>query len=109
MNWNWQQPDWPNFTWDAGRLRRAEELFLLGSGSFLGTARHLGSGEREQLTLEAISSEAITTSEIEREILDRASVQASIRKQLGLATVSGALDVPGVHFEAPYCGIGSNR
>ena len=88
MNWNWQQPDWPNFTWDAGCLRRAEELFLLGSGSFLGTARHLGSGEMEQLTIEAISSEAITTSEIEGEILDRASVQSSIRKQLGLATDS---------------------
>src|SRR5947199_7996566 len=33
-----------------------------------------------------MSTEAVTTSEIEGEILDRASVQSSLRKQLGLAT-----------------------
>jgi hypothetical protein len=33
-----------------------------------------------------VSSEALTASEIEGEILDRASVQSSIRRQLGLAT-----------------------
>ena len=32
-----------------------------------------------------MSTEAVTTSEIEGEILDRASVQSSIRRQLGLA------------------------
>ena len=36
--------------------------------------------------MEAISAEAVTTSEIEGEILDRASVQSSIRRQLGLAS-----------------------
>ena len=46
--------------------------------------RHLGAEDQEQLTIEAISSEAITTSEIEGEILDRASVQSSIRRQFGL-------------------------
>ncbi len=40
--------------------------------------------DTEQLTVEAISTEAMTTSEIEGEILDRASVQSSIRRQLGL-------------------------
>lgn len=86
MIWNWQQSDWPNFTWDAARLRRAEEQFLLGSGRLEGTMRHLGAGDREQFTIESISSEALTTSEIEGEILNRASVQSSIRRQLGLAT-----------------------
>jgi len=42
--------------------------------------------DRDQLTIEAMSTEAVTTSEIEGEILDRASVQSSLRKQLGLAT-----------------------
>jgi len=86
MTWNWQQSDWPNFTWDAARLRKAEEQFLLGSGMFAGTIKHLGDKDREQLTIESISTEALTTSEIEGEILDRASVQSSIRRQLGLAT-----------------------
>jgi Fic family protein len=86
MSWNWQRPDWPHFTWDAPRLRKAEEQFLLGSGMFAGTIKHLGDQDREQLTIEAISTEALTTSEIEGEILDRASVQSSIRRQLGLAS-----------------------
>src|SRR6204780_2854626 len=86
MTWNWQQPDWPDFSWDANRLRKAEEHFLVGTGVFAGTLKHLSPPDQEQLTIEAISTEAVTTSEIEGEILDRASVQSSIRRQFGLAT-----------------------
>ena len=85
MVWNWQQPDWPNFAWDETRLAKAEGHFLLGAGVLVGTVKHLRQEDREQLTVEAMSTEALTTSEIEGEILDRASVQSSIRKQLGLA------------------------
>src|SRR6266403_3049007 len=84
MTWNWQQPDWPNFSWEKARLRKAEEHFLVGAGVFAGTLKHLPQSDQEQLTIEAISTEAVTTSEIEGEILDRASVQYSIRRQLGL-------------------------
>src|SRR6266446_10776998 len=86
MAWNWQKPDWPNFRWDRARLETAEKQFLVSGGVFVGTARHLGKEEHDQLTIEAMSTEAVTTSEIEGEILDRASVQSSLRKQLGLAT-----------------------
>lgn len=85
MTWNWQQPDWPEFTWDQTRLKKAEQEFLIQSGTFAGAVKHLGEDDREQLTIEAISTEALTTSEIEGEVLNRASVQSSIRKQLGLA------------------------
>jgi len=85
MMWNWQQPDWPQFTWESGRLSVAEREFLLGGGMLVGTVKHLPSGECDQLTVEAMSTEAVTTSEIEGEVLDRASVQSSIRRQLGLA------------------------
>jgi Fic family protein len=85
MTWNWQQPDWPSFVWDRARLGAAEKQFLVSGGVFLGTVRHVGDEERDQLRVEAMSTEAVTTSEIEGEILDRASVQSSIRKQLGLA------------------------
>jgi Fic family protein len=84
MTWNWQQPDWPTFQWDEARLETAEKQFLVGGGMVVGTVRHLGNEERDQLTIEAMSTEAVTTSEIEGEILDRVSVQSSIRKQLGL-------------------------
>jgi len=86
MTWNWQKPDWPNFRWNDTRLEAAEKQFLVSGGVFVGTVRHLGKEERNQLTIEAMSTEAVTTSEIEGEILDRASVQSSLRKQLGLAT-----------------------
>jgi Fic family protein len=84
MAWNWQKPDWPNFAWDQSRLEKAEQQFLLGAGLLVGTVKHLSEEDRQQLTVEAMSTEAITTSEIEGEILDRASVQSSIRRQLGL-------------------------
>src|SRR5450755_4655986 len=85
MLWNWQQADWPDFTWEQPRLAEAERQFLLGGGLLFGAVKHLGREECSQLTIEAISTEALTTSEIEGEILDRASVQSSIRRQLGLA------------------------
>jgi Fic family protein len=85
MTWNWQKSDWRNFRWDPARLEIAEKLFLVGGGVFIGTLRHLGKEEHDQLTIEAMSTEAVTTSEIEGEILDRASVQSSLRRQLGLA------------------------
>jgi Fic family protein len=86
MTWTWQLSDWPEFTWQPSRLARAEERFLIRGGVFLGTVSHLGGSDQEQLTIEALSVEAVSSSEIEGEILDRVSVQSSIRRQLGLGT-----------------------
>ena len=86
MQWNWQQPDWPDFTWNAPRLVQAEAHFLQHAGQFNGTVRFLPADDLAALTIEAISTEALTTSAIEGEILDRDSVQSSIRRQFGLAT-----------------------
>jgi Fic family protein len=85
MTWNWEKPDWPRFRWENARLAVAEKEFLIGGGMLAGTLKHLGEDEREQFTVESMSTEAVTTSEIEGEVLDRASVQSSIRRQLGLA------------------------
>src|SRR6516225_7432929 len=85
MPWNWQNPDWPNFTWDRGRMASAEEQFLLGSGVVIGSVKHLGEQEHKQLLVELMSAEAVTTSKIEGEVLNRDSVQSSIQRQLGLA------------------------
>src|SRR5258706_7105677 len=88
MTWKRQQTHWANFSWDKGRLRKAEEHFLVGAGVFAGAFKHLPQSDQEQLTVETISTEAVTTSEIEGEILDRASVESSIRRQLRLAADS---------------------
>ncbi len=84
MAWNWQQPDWPRFSWSRDRLARAEEHFLVGGGVILGGVRHLDGDSRDRLIVESMSEEAVTSSEIEGEVLDRGSVQSSIRRQLRL-------------------------
>jgi Fic family protein len=85
MTWNWQKTGWPKFRWKASRLVLAEKEFLIAGGKLAGTVKHLGEEQREQITVDSMSTEAVTTSEIEGEILNRASVQSSIRRQLGLA------------------------
>lgn len=58
-------------------------MFLRGAGVFVGAAKHLHGTAHEPLLVDAMSSEALTTSEIEGEFLDRVSVQSSIQRQLG--------------------------
>lgn len=86
MTWNWQQSDWPHFIWNSAVLVRQEDQFLLGGGVLVGVTKHLSVEDWDQVRVEAMSEEAITTSEIEGEMLNRASVQSSIQRQLGLTT-----------------------
>jgi Fic family protein len=85
MTWNWQQKSWPHFTSNEARLAAAEREFLLRGGVLLGSIKHLSEDDRNQLAIEALSAEAMSTSEIEGELLDRASIQSSLQRQLGLA------------------------
>lgn len=84
MRWNWEQPDWPNFTYDKQALEPLEREFLLRSGEFLGVFRHVDQDDCDQIRIDLISEEALKTSEIEGEYLNRDSVQTSLRLQLGL-------------------------
>ena len=85
MVWNWQIPGWPDFRYDAAALAPLEQRFLLSSGEILGAVHHVGSSERDQLRIDLLSDEAMKTSAIEGEMLDRQSVQSSLRRQLGLS------------------------
>jgi Fic family protein len=91
MTWNWQRPGWPNFAYDSKALDALERQFLRQSGEFVGACKHIGSDDQETLKIELISEEAVKTSEIEGEILDRDSVQSSLRHQFGLGA-----EAPGV-------------
>jgi Fic family protein len=86
MVWNWQQPDWPRFTFDAALLDPLEQQLLRHSGEFVGAFRHISKDDQDLIKIELISDEAVKTSEIEGEILDRESVQSSLREQFGLGT-----------------------
>ena len=85
MRWNWQQPDWPDFTYNAAHLRPLEDRFLKGAGVVVGTMAHVAASDRDSLTITLIAQEAVDSSAIEGEVLDRTSVQSSVAKHLGLA------------------------
>jgi Fic family protein len=84
MTWNWQSPKWPNFTYDSKALEPSERDFLLRAGEFVGAFRHVNSQDQDTLKIELISDEALKTSQIEGEVLNRDSVQSSLKQQFGL-------------------------
>ena len=86
MSWNWQHKDWPHFSWDKESLKSLESEFLQKSGVQLGTSRHIGDAQKVLLVVDIMTEEALKTSEIEGEYLDRDSLQSSIRRNLGLQT-----------------------
>jgi Fic family protein len=91
MKWNWEQPEWPNFKYDESALTTLESRFLTSSGVLLGSYKHLNEGEKTALKIELMSEEALKTSEIEGEYLNRDSLQSSIRHQFGLPTEHGRI------------------
>ncbi len=91
MTWNWERPDWPIFAYNSKVLEPLEQQFLRQSGEFVGACKHIGADNQETLKIELLSEEAVKTSEIEGAILNRDSVQSSLRQQLGLGA-----EAPGV-------------
>ncbi len=86
MVWNWQQGDWPYFHWDKNALAQAEAQFLRQSGILIGAIRHFTEDDKNLLVVDLITGEAVKTSEIEGEYLNRDSVQSSILRNFGLDT-----------------------
>jgi Fic family protein len=86
MIWNWQTAEWPNWAWNFEKLRDAEQTYLLQAGKLLGVWSHLSDNDRDTANIELLTDEAVRTSAIEGEILDRDSVQSSMRRQFGLST-----------------------
>jgi hypothetical protein len=72
-------PGWPESSHDPGSLEEFKRRFLLRSGEPIGALRQVCRKEHDLLRIELISDEAVKTSEIGGEILDRASVQSSLR------------------------------
>ena len=85
MKWNWQQLDWPHFTYDQKHLVELEHQFIHNSGMLIGALKHIKADEEKELIVGLVSEEALKTSEIEGEFLNRESLQSSIRRHFGLA------------------------
>jgi Fic family protein len=88
MAWNWELVGWPKFEWNPELLRVREQAFIENAAISVGTMRHLGKDDREEVVIELLSSDALSTSAIEGEVLDRESVQSSLRRQLGMSAAA---------------------
>jgi Fic family protein len=83
--WNWLLKNWPHFSYDKNVLEKLELQFSQNTGTVFGAIKHIEGVSKDDLLVEILSTEAIKTSEIEGEILNRDSVQSSIKKNLGLS------------------------
>lgn len=85
MKWNWQLENWPNFTWDSDKLVAFEQSFTEGAGIIIGSSQHISQEGKQNLFIDLMCTDALDSSEIEGEHLNRDSVQSSIKKELGLS------------------------
>lgn len=86
MTWNWQHKDWPHFIYSAANFQALEAEFIHKAGYLHGSMKHITHEDKEELRIHLMRDEALKTSEIEGEILDRDSLQSSIRRHFGLKT-----------------------
>jgi Fic family protein len=80
----WELPDWPKFRWDAERLLQPLGVAHRKEGLLLGSMARLGFDLKLTAEVEAITEEALKSSEIEGEMLNRESVRSSVARRLGV-------------------------
>lgn len=83
-HWIWQQPDWPQFTWQAQVLAPALRACTQAQGRLLGMIGAVGSDTEAQSSLDALLQNIVTSSAIEGEQLNVGSVRSSLAKRLGI-------------------------
>ncbi len=81
QQWNWQHKNWPNFSYKENVIKD-----LKNTDTVIGVLKHLEEVAHKHFLVEILSDEAMNTSKIEGEYLDRDNVQSSIKQNLGLTT-----------------------
>jgi Fic family protein len=94
QKWNWELPNWPNFTFDKTQIDELEKLFLTKSGEFTGVIKFLPEEQLNQLRIDVISDETVKTSAIEGEYINRSSVQSSIQRGFGIKAKTEKIPLP---------------
>tara|TARA_Y100001935_G_scaffold230474_1_gene210838 strand:- start:535 stop:1635 length:1101 start_codon:yes stop_codon:yes gene_type:complete len=84
MKWNWEQPEWPTFNFSIDNEKEIE--FIKQASLMTGAISVINRDSLKDIEIELISEEALKTSEIEGEYLDRKSIQSSIKKNFGIQT-----------------------
>ena len=83
MKWIWQHKNWPNFEYDPMALSVKEDLFKTEAAKLVGASSIVSDTLQQQFTIDLMSEEALKSSRIEGELLDRESVASSILQQFG--------------------------
>ncbi len=83
--WIWQQNNYPNFTYDKTNLEPILLEIKYQQGLLDGIYKTINKDDLNLAKLEILTTEALDTSAIEGEILNRDSVRSSISKKLGIA------------------------
>jgi len=73
MTYNWQQKDWPHFTYRLDDVEDDLLLFAQKTGRASGILQTLPEDARLEAIIDTLVAEAIKTSEIEGEYLNRPS------------------------------------
>ena len=86
MKYIWQQVQWPALRWRSATLLPLVSQARLAQGKLLATVARLGFTLGREARATILTEEAITTSAIEGERLNRDSVRSSVARHLGLPT-----------------------
>ena len=84
VQWIWQRPEWPAFTWQADALAAPLRACVQAQGTLLGMAGALDRADELHGQLDTLLQNIITSSAIEGETLNVASVRSSLARRLGL-------------------------
>lgn len=82
--YNWQQQDWPNFSFSLETLEAGLLVFSEKTGRISGMYEGLSNKSQQGITVELMLTEALKTSAIEGEFPEREDLMSSIQKNLGL-------------------------
>lgn len=84
MHYNWQHPQWPNFTYDISGLEDMLRTYLIEANKLLGASQTLDHTLVDETLIDIMLEEAISTSEIEGEDIQVNDVRSSLKYQMGL-------------------------
>ncbi|MDI5983367.1 Fic family protein [Halomonas sp. M4R5S39] len=84
LTWIWQQPDWPDFHWRAAVIQPRLQEAWRSLGMLWGRVGFLPAGDDPAMTLDTLLQNIITSSAIEGERLNAASVRSSLARRLGV-------------------------
>lgn len=84
MKYNWQKKGWPNFTYELEELTELEKEYAHLLPEAQGILRFIPLEVKYKHFVEVMCAEAMDTSEIEGELLQRESVKSSLRRNFGI-------------------------